>query len=185
MRNYVNGNKWLVGFLIFCLSGFSYSLNKSTWHVEKVGPGVRYTASGKLISGQQFGFAKLYNHCDDDMIWVVLSSKDKAITKIKGSKVEFMMRVDDVTNYGPMQLDVVEITPDPNAPEYIAILFASKANSTISNFVKILEKGKNIAVQLTSPADVAGMLQKKGADGFDLTGLSAARTKAYNLCKKH
>lgn len=178
MRNYVSGKKWLVGLVILCLSGVSYSLNKSTWSVASDKVGVRYTANGKLASGHQFGFLKMYKHCDTDMLWILLSSKNKDIKSHKGEKVEIAALIDGNSAL-VIPLEYYQYTDVP--PDFVAAVFTNTPMN--SKFIDLLKSSKKVAVKVQSPTSIADMMQVP-AEEFDLAGLSAARTKAYNLCKK-
>lgn len=163
---------------LISMSGAIYALNKSTWSVTSDGVGVRYTANGKLASGHQFGFLKMYKHCDTDMLWIMLSSKDKAVEKMKGTKMEAALLIDGGSAL-VIPLDYFQYTEVP--PNFVATIFTNTPMK--SNFIDLLSNSKKVAVKVQSPDALAKLMQVP-AEEFDLAGIKEARTKAYGMCKK-
>jgi hypothetical protein len=171
-------NKWAIAATLLCASSAIFALNKSIWSVASDKVGVRYTANGKLASGHQFGFLKMYKHCDTDMLWILLSSKNKDIKSHKGEKVEIAALIDGNSAL-VIPLEYYQYTDVP--PDFVAAVFTNTPMN--AKFIDLLKSSKKVAVKVQSPTSIADMMQVP-AEEFDLAGLSAARTKAYNLCKK-
>ena len=170
-------NKWIVAATLLCASSIIFAINKSTWSVSSDKIGVRYAANGKLAVGHQFGFLKMYNHCDTDMLWVLLSSKNPEVKKLKGQKVEIAVLIDNGSALA-IPLEYFQYTEVP--PNFVATVFTNTPMN--SKFIDLLNKSKKIDVKVNSPENLAGMMQVP-AEEFDLAGMSAARDKAYKQCK--
>ena len=173
-----NLTKWISVATLVCASSVIFAINKSTWSVSSDSVGVRYTANGKLAVGHQFGFVKIYKHCDADMLWVLLSSKDKEIKKLKGNKMEIALLIDDGSAL-TIPLDFYQYTDIP--PDFVAAVFTNTPMN--SKFIDLLKSSKKVNVKVQSPDNLAKMMQVP-AEQFDLDGLLAAREKAYKQCKK-
>jgi hypothetical protein len=178
-------HKWIVAVTLLCASSFIFAINKSTWSVSSDSIGVRYAANGKLAAGHQYGFLKIYKKCDSDMLWVLLSSKDAAVKKLKGTlpknkdgkDMEIAILIDGGSAL-TIPLEYFQYTDVP--PNYVATVFTNTPMN--SKFIDLMKKSKKVAVKVQSPENLAGMMQV-AAEEFDLAGMSAARDKAYKQCK--
>lgn len=171
-------NKWLVAVALVCASSIIFAINKSTWSVSSDKIGVRYTANGKLAAGHQYGFLKIYKHCDADMLWVLLSSKDAEVKKLKGQKMEVAILIDGGSAL-TIPLEYFQYTDVP--PNFIATVFTNTPMN--AKFIELMEKSQKVAVKVQSPENLAKMMQV-AAEEFDLAGMKAAREQAFKQCKK-
>lgn len=178
MRNFTS--KWIIALMLLCVSSVIYAVNKSTWTVKDgKKEGVLYAANGKLASGHQFGFLKVPKHCDADVLWVRLSSKDKSVKNMKGQKVDVAIMLDGATAL-VIPLEYFQYIPVPQS-DVIATIFTNTPMN--AKFIDLLKKSKTVDVKIQSPQALAQLMQVS-AEEFDLAGMTEARTQAYNLCKK-
>jgi hypothetical protein len=120
----------------------------------------------------------MYGHCDTDMMWVMLSSKEAAVKKMKGQKMEVALLIDGSSAL-IIPLEYFQYTDVP--PNFVATIFTNTPMNT--KFIDLLSNSKKVAVKVQSPEALAKLMQV-AAEEFDLSGIKDARAKAYKACKK-
>jgi hypothetical protein len=190
--------------MLFLIAGISLAAEnntkaapaKSGWTATTTSIGSNYSTTGQLLNGHIFGFIKKFGKCDEDILYIALSSHDKDIEKeAVGELVYFDLGVDGdfhvtptpkepITHVNlrglPLKLDAYQKVSKPNEPDIYLVTF----DYYVPQVFDYLKQGNKVKVAVVRPESFAGLMAVK-YETFDLSGLNAARQKALKSCKAH
>ncbi len=155
------------------------SIRIDGWKIERTGGAISYLTNGQEVHGHEFGFFKLYNHCDQDLISITLSSRSSKVMSYKGTRPEFGLVFDKSKDFVPMPIEYVAY----KAWHENLIVMSFTNTEVTSGFMKLVENNPRVLVKLQKPAELSSLMDIE-VEGFALKGFSKARIKARELCRK-
>ena len=169
--------------ILVCLVSIEYlSANDLTsiykdWSVDSQNKQVRYVSYGSTVRGHQFGFIKKAGNCNQDLLWISLSTHKKGIKKFQGSAVVFQLSVGNIK----IRVETTLIATYDYTP---TLIVAGFTNFVANNkMLSLLEQGKMATISILSPKEIANELNI-AKESFNLNGFADSRLKAIKICKK-
>ena len=169
--------------ILVCLISIEYlNANDLTtiykdWSVDSLNKQVRYATYGNNIRGHQFGFIKKAESCNQDLLWISLSTHKKGIKKFQGSAVVFQLSVDNIK----IRVRTTLIA----TYEYTPTLIVAGFTNFVANekMISLLEQGKTVILSVLSPKEIVNELDIT-KESFSLNGFADSRLKAIKICNK-
>lgn len=171
------------GILLLCfvaMTNYTYANDKSweykDWNVSTHDKFVRYITNGDTVNGHQFGFIKMNENCNTDLLWISWSTYEDGIEAFKGSDATIQLRIGETK----IQIEVPIIS--------VRELTSSLKVIGFSNFVagekmiSLLNKEHKIEVSIMAPKELVAKLDVT-IDTFSLKGYTATMLKAKEFCE--
>jgi len=154
-----------------------YNWAYKDWSVNRYNNGtLKAITHGKIIWGHEFGIVKIPDECEQNLLWLTISTYEKDLKSLKGKKVEFEIKVDE-KKYN-LDLKIVYLS---KFTTIMHIVLFEQVNLN-SDFINILKKGKKLFLTIKESNEIAGKFDIKNEE-FSLSGFVANYTKLEASCK--
>ena len=152
--------------------------------IQRLGVGtydhfVKYVAHGYAVDGHQFGFIKKSGDCDNNILWISVSTHGYDLQDLKdleGTNATIQIKIDETQFKAKVDLLAVSsVTSSLSMIAFTNFLAGEK-------FIAHLKRGKKAEITVLAPEKLLNKLDIK-TDAFSLEGFTASRLKAQEFCE--
>ena len=160
-----------------------------TWSIYRVMESkfLMYISHGNTVYGNQFGFLKKSPYCDDDTLFILLSTyvdnkeEYQKLKAFEGSIATLQFRVGDIEFQGVMGIGSVKMVVEPIVA--LTFLYVTPKEEFIYLLKEGGDRGQTIEVRVIAPEDLASKFTPQ-TDSFNLGGFTVVWQKAREFCEK-
>jgi len=160
------------------------------WSVDVTGKSdfLRASTNGEVVHGHTFGIMKAKNNCNDNILYLSLSSNKKDVDMLKGKKIPIEIKVDEKIYKFNLALNTIKKVPirrmqdigKSDAPTISLLLFETL--SLDESFISDLKKGDVLNLKILDGKDFSKKFDIT-KEKFSLKGFVANYTKLTESCK--
>ena len=170
------------GILLLCfvaMTNYTYANDKSweykDWNISTHDNFVRYMTNGDTVHGYQFGFIKMTENCNTDLLWISWSTYEDGIEAFKGSDATIQLRIGETK----IQIEVPILSVSKLTPSLKVIGFSNYVAG--EKLISLLKKEHKIEVSIIAPKELVAKLDVT-TDTFSLKGYTATMLKSLEFC---
>ena len=136
----------------------------------------RYTTSGQVVKGNQFGFWIDKSDCSYSVLWLTISTYEKGLSEYEGKEVRLALKVDDKESF--------IIAPLVTVFKFTLTMDIALFSNVIASdeFIQDLKQGNSVSFTVTEQGQITSKFDIK-TETFSLSGFSAHHLKATETCK--
>jgi hypothetical protein len=151
------------------------ALGDVSWYIKEQGGKVFYLTHGTAVWGHEFGFYKRPGDCEEDILWLTLSSSDEKVKNFVGAEVAVSLKIDEVTYEVELKMLFAGTIGFTHVMYFSNWLAGEK-------LIDALTSGQNVTIQIIKPTELTELLDIK-YDTFNLKGYVASKEEAMRICK--
>ena len=167
-------------FYFVATTHYTYANDKSweykDWNVNTHDKFVRYMTNGDTVHGHQFGFIKMIENCNTDLLWISWSTYEDGIDAFKGSDAIIQLRIGETQ----IQIDVTILSVKNLAHTLKVIGFSNFVAG--EKLIQLLNKEQKVEVTIIAPEALVSKLDIS-TDTFSLSGFRPSMLKAKEFCE--
>ena len=149
---------------------------------------LRASTNGEVVHGHTFGIMKAKNNCNDNILYLSLSSNKKDLNILKGKKIPIEIKVDEKIYKFNLAINTIKKVPirrmqdigKSDAPTISLLLFETL--SLDESFISDLKKGDVLNLKILDGKDFSKKFDIT-KEKFSLKGFVTNYTKLTESCK--